>query len=184
VSYLAAPLALCVAALIACDSSAGSDAGPVDAPVPAIDAGPVVIECRAPHDCGEPEPGEFSECVADEFCALAGERSREVVMPTCVDNTCGTETVTEVEDCARQTNGLICQDSGEFCGKPADCHVCQGGACVLNAPHFDSNCSPSCGALGNLCETGSECCDLGDFCGQGELPGAYDCQRCCAFFCQ
>jgi hypothetical protein len=183
VSDLAPPLALCAAVLLtACDSSAGSDAGPIDA-TPSDAGPPIMIECRSPHDCGDPEPGEWSECEADELCALTGERSREVLTPTCEDNRCGAATVTEMEECPRQTNGIICSDDGEICGKPIECHVCQGGSCVLNAPHFDSSCNPSCGTLGELCDTGSECCDLGTACPFGDLPATYDCNRCCQLVC-
>src|SRR5207237_458311 len=33
-----------------------------------------------------------------------------------------------------------------------DCHICDGsGNCVLNSPHYDASCRPSCGALASQC---------------------------------
>jgi hypothetical protein len=78
-------------------------------------------------------------------------------------------------------NGGRCQDDGSLCGRALDCHVCQNGQCVLNTPHYNSSCVPSCGIAGDLCSQTPQCCPFTATCTQ-TMP-SHDCPVCCVNAC-
>lgn len=127
--------------------------------------------CSVDEDCGAPQPGGWSACEAIEACATAGERTREVEVPRCVDGGCTSEPTTEREDCPRETEGIPCgaEIPGDWgaCGYPSSCaeegtqertvqtQVCRSGTCTLEDRVEHVDCAR---------ETDGDVCDDGDPC--------------------
>jgi len=62
----------------------------------------------------------------------------------------------------------------DICGQQAQCEVCVEGKCVVNTPHFDAACVPSCGSADALCGVQGVCGYTSGQC----LP-SWDCPSCC-----
>ena len=62
----------------------------------------------------------------------------------------------------------------DICGQQAQCEVCVDGKCVVNEPHFDAACVPSCGSADALCGVQGVCGYTSGTC----LP-SWDCPSCC-----
>lgn len=62
----------------------------------------------------------------------------------------------------------------DICGQQAQCEVCVEGKCVVNTPHFDAACVPSCGSADALCGVQGVCGYTTGTC----LP-SWDCPSCC-----
>ena len=87
-------------------------------------------------------------------------------------------------DCADpDCDGDRCADDGMYCGTLFDCHVCRAGGCVVDEPHYDASCAPSCGTVETLCGEPTFCCAAGSTCAGGEATLAYGCGRCCLVGC-
>ncbi|MGA8889993.1 MAG: hypothetical protein WB493_00395 [Anaeromyxobacteraceae bacterium] len=74
--------------------------------------------------------------------------------------------------------GVTCRTE-TICGQQAPCEVCVEGKCVVNAPHFDASCAPSCGSASALCGFSGIC---GATNGQCSPVPTWDCQTCCSQF--
>jgi hypothetical protein len=78
-------------------------------------------------------------------------------------------------DCA----GAQCANDGEMCGTTLRCHVCRGGACMINSPDYDDACTPSCGTVSWACGRPTFCCGAGAGCVGGVASPSYGCPVCC-----
>lgn len=74
--------------------------------------------------------------------------------------------------------GVTCRTEN-ICGQQAQCEVCVEGKCVVNTPHFDAACNPSCGSANALCGLNGIC---GATNGQCAPVPTWDCQTCCTQF--
>jgi len=87
--------------------------------------------------------------------------------------------------CERATcSGANCSYSpaneGRSCGSEGNCHVCRGGSCECNTPHYECpSCLPSCGVLKGHCCPDTTHCDAA-----GEKGQSHDCFLCCAGQCE
>jgi hypothetical protein len=63
-----------------------------------------------------------------------------------------------------------------ICGQAAPCEICVEGKCVVNTPHFDAACRPSCGEASALCDVAGAC---GATKGQCVPTSTWDCPSCC-----
>jgi len=59
--------------------------------------------------------------------------------------------------------GVTCRTEN-ICGQQAQCEICVEGKCVVNTPHFDASCRPTCGAALSLCGGGLSCGQSGGTC--------------------
>jgi hypothetical protein len=91
------------------------------------------------------------------------------------DDDCDGQVDCEDDDC----NVHRCADDGQYCGADLRCHVCRGGACVVDDPHYDAACAPSCGTAQTLCGRPTFCCAAGSACAGGAADGSYGCGVCC-----
>jgi hypothetical protein len=91
------------------------------------------------------------------------------------DNDCDTAVDCADSDCG----GRVCGNDGSMCGSTLQCHICSGGACVVNDPHYDASCNPSCGAAQSLCGRPTFCCAAGVGCVGGAPDRSYGCGTCC-----
>lgn len=131
------------------------------------------------NECGSRTYGPWSACDYADACDESATRSREVTDRACSNGRCVSSTGTEEEACSRSTTGMVCDTGGTYCGRDMACYVCRGGACVVNTPHYDAACRPSCGASAALCGGTPMCCGAGTFC-TTLGPGPWsDCARCC-----
>jgi hypothetical protein len=74
--------------------------------------------------------------------------------------------------------GKTCRTEN-ICGQTAPCEICVEGKCVVNAPHFDAACKPSCGEANALCGIAGTC---GATNGQCVPTPTWDCPSCCTQF--
>lgn len=135
--------------------------------------------------CRSDQIGAWGPCNYEGACDETGTQSREITHFACGDGSCVVSGVdVETQACARSTEGTVCLTGGTYCGRDKECFVCRGGACVVNSPHYNASCHPSCGAASVLCGTAGLCCALGSTCGPSGAtagPGPWaDCGACCA----
>ncbi|MBN1769967.1 MAG: hypothetical protein JXB32_01800 [Deltaproteobacteria bacterium] len=108
-------------------------------------------------------------CDAREFCnGTSPDCPADAPMPN--RTICGTD---DPEICC--ANDVV---SGCTSWVPADCHVCQDGACVLHDDEFDAECTPTCATIGRLCGESTSCCIATATCSGWWQPSS-DCRRCC-----
>jgi len=67
-----------------------------------------------------------------------------------------------------------------ICGQQAQCEVCVEGKCVVNEPHYNAACVPSCGEASRLCGVVDGICNATN--GQCTPAPTNDCQTCCTQF--
>lgn len=152
----------------ASDGDAGADARTMDAADATSDDAYATSDAMATD----------AESDADSADACTEGESTDMQCSDGIDNDCDGKIDCEEDSC----DGEACQRDGTLCGVLKDCHVCQEGTCVLNEPHFDESCRPSCGAAKLLCDTTGRCCSGGECPTVGSLPaGSWkDCSVCCA----
>lgn len=71
--------------------------------------------------------------------------------------------------------GVTCR-TVDVCGQQGPCEVCVEGKCVVNEPHYNSACVPSCGEASRLCGISGQC-DLTN--GPCVPVPTWDCASCC-----
>jgi len=102
--------------------------------------------CGSPNDCGAAEVSDWSECVFPaDACAESGTQMRTVKSYPCVESICGENTEEELQNCARQTAGMVCDD-----GNPCTHGQCAGGDCASQP--FCAGTTQNCG-----CSTCEDC---------------------------
>jgi len=123
----------------------------------------------------------FGPCDYTDVCDRDAEQTRTCHDWRCRGGTCNDSPSTDTQACSRGTAGRRCGTNPLYCGTRTVCHVCQAGTCVLNTPHYDASCNPSCGEAGALCGSPATCCSAGSSCSQvGTGPPYADCAACCA----
>ncbi|MBN1774017.1 MAG: hypothetical protein JXB32_22350 [Deltaproteobacteria bacterium] len=170
----------------AADDAAADDPGTAEDSLPEVveDAGPGVEHCAN----GVDDDGDGATDCADATCDGQDCGTNRVCRGgACVcrgsgenctngrDDDCDGAVDCEDDDC----DGRVCADDGTYCGAELRCHVCRGGACVVDDPHYDASCAPSCGAAQGLCGRPTFCCAVGSACAGGAADGAYGCGVCC-----
>lgn len=133
--------------------------------------------------CGSRTCTGWSACDYSDECDESASQSR-----TCTDRVCGggaclDQPMPETRGCSRDTETQRCGSNPTYCGSLTTCHLCQGGVCVVNRPHYDAACNPSCGEASSLCGAPAHrCCPAGS-CAEVGPGGPYadGCARCCAF---
>lgn len=136
------------------------------------------------RSCGSTSQGEWSECDYEDTCDESATREREVVERVCRAGTCESESSTESEGCARETEDSVCDTGGTYCGRDRSCRVCRSEECVVNTPHYDAACNPSCGVAASLCGATATCCPAATACATAGGGPWGDCPVCCALaFC-
>ncbi len=131
--------------------------------------------------CGGTSYGDWTQCDYADTCDEAAQRSRDVTDHLCSGGQCVDQTSTETEACSRTTENAVCDTGGTYCGSDMQCRVCRSGSCVVNTPHYDWACHPSCGGSQALCGASAvTCCPSGTACPTAG-PGPWDdCAVCCA----
>ncbi|HET8725233.1 MAG TPA: hypothetical protein VFM53_13640 [Anaeromyxobacteraceae bacterium] len=71
--------------------------------------------------------------------------------------------------------GVTCR-TADVCGQQGACEICVNGKCVVNEPHYDAACRPSCGEASRLCGI-TGLCDATN--GQCVPVPTWDCATCC-----
>lgn len=81
--------------------------------------------------CGADLPGDWSSCGYPSACAEAGSQERTVQTQVCRSGTCTLEDRMETKDCARETDGQVCDDD-DPCSPETHCTsgVCSGFICA------------------------------------------------------
>ena len=142
-------------------------------------SGSACHQCLQSSHCGSVSYGGWSSCGGySNDCDQSGTKTRTKYTPKCGGGGCSTSTSTESDGCSRNTSGKVCKYGPKVCGKSTDCKICKGGSCQLNSPHFNSSCTPSCGAVQSRCGGSVGCRPAGWKC-TGPNYSAYDCSICC-----
>jgi hypothetical protein len=129
-------------------------------------------------DCGS-RCDPYGSCDWADECAQSATRTRTCYDRSCGDGTCRTATREEEDTCTRSTENDRCGSNPSYCGSTTSCHTCMGGSCVLNWPHYDPSCLPSCGEAANLCGSSAYCCNS-TATGCSQVGPTHDCDVCCA----
>lgn len=129
--------------------------------------------------------GAGSYCDRWGSCNYSGECDESASqMRTCHDFACGGGSCSdspssESRGCSRSTEDDRCGSNPTYCGRRTRCRVCRSGSCVINTPHFNAACNPSCGMAITLCGGPGACCaSTGSCTPLGGGPFA-DCTQCC-----
>jgi len=139
-----------------------------------------LVDCEDPDcaaiACAPMEATEWGSCGGfDEPCGQAGQRTREVTTYACGAGACEAETVTEAEDCSRDTEGDPCRapttEDWGGCGGYADAcdrtgtrsrtvtsYACAAGACEGSARQESGSCSRTVND-GTSCGSNRACCN-------------------------
>jgi hypothetical protein len=136
--------------------------------------------------CMPPQRSSWGPCGGfSGTCGEDGTQDRSVSRYRCRSGSCQVTGVdTETQGCSRGSrDGVVCGTT-TYCGSSGSCRICSGGACVVNTPHFNGACNPSCGVAGALCGVSPTRCDTGTCPGGTAGPGGWaDTPQCCAGAC-
>lgn len=122
----------------------------------------------------------WGSCDYSDACDQDGTQTRTCHDFRCGGGSCRDSPRGESQGCSRNTETAPCGSNPTYCGRTTTCHVCRGGSCAVNDPHFDADCNPSCGVAIGLCGGAGICCSLRGACTPvGGGPFA-DCVQCCA----
>jgi hypothetical protein len=126
-------------------------------------------ECAGEEDCPADEAEAFSECdFGPALCTEAGKKTRAVKTFTCTDGKCVQGAKVEEEDCARETDGLSCDDALRCNGtdkcKNGNCdhsgNPCAAGGADADGCWETNTMCRACG-VGAACSGIMQCCNSG-----------------------
>ena len=135
------------------------------------------VACNADADCGNVSRGAWSTCDYSGTCDEAAKKTRAVMTPKCIDNSCTTVESTETGDCERDRDGISCGATdtsayGACSGFSGVCDgtgtqsrtvtkmVCRGGGCKAEPSSESRACTRSVPGEGEPCSTDNRvrCC--------------------------
>lgn len=126
----------------------------------ALDGGnePLTVDCAVSSLCLDATFEAWSECTAEDTCALKGIQTRTVTFSVRESGECQSRKAVETRTCERSTSGHPCDDGDARTG---DDH-CEDGVCRGHALHPEPS-SPeppgltTCRNAGASCSTGNPC---------------------------